>query len=139
MDIHPPVKQRPLLLKMAAQLEISLGQLRRDDCGDWAIHGRFGTVASIPTGFSIVIGGWLPDAAPWSTSRGWNICKKEMSFCELTQDADDEGVFRLDRLPTSEESEKIRRYAGLRRRKNLSPEAVEKLRDNMRAVRRDQS
>jgi hypothetical protein len=39
-----------------------------------------------------------------------------MAFCELTQDGDAEGVFRLQRLPTASEAEEIRYVLGIWKR-----------------------
>ena len=45
----------------------------------------------------------------------------EPSFCELTQDGDDEGCFRLFELPTSEQAIVIRKALGLKRKRQVDP------------------
>jgi hypothetical protein len=47
----------------------------------------------------------------------------EPAFCEVTQDGDSEGCFRLHRLPTPAEAEEIRDIVGIRKRVELSAEA----------------
>jgi hypothetical protein len=42
----------------------------------------------------------------------WTWAKRRLAFCELTQDGDAEGVFRLQRLPTASEAEEIRYVLG---------------------------
>lgn len=127
MDMHPPVKQKPAIVAMAAQLEISLVHLRRDECGDWSLLGRFGRVYSTASGFLIIISGWAENDAPWLTARGWNNCKKDMEFMTLKNDGDEDGAFMFDRLPTASEASLIRKYVGLRKKKNVSEEMLERL------------
>jgi hypothetical protein len=45
----------------------------------------------------------------------------------LTQDGDDEGILRLDRLPTPAEAEAIRDVIGIRRRRHMTDEALANL------------
>ena len=47
--------------------------------------------------------------------RQWTAHKKRLSFCELTQDGDSEGCFRLHRLPAPAEAEVIRDVLGIRK------------------------
>lgn len=131
MDIHPPVRQRPRLLELADALNVSLSLLRRDPCGDWALQGRYGHVFSAPIGFQIVITGW--------SARGWNMAKTALSFARLQNDGDDEGVFTLDKLPLEDESNKIRKWVGLRKRREITEEALDKLRTNLAANRGTQT
>jgi hypothetical protein len=51
----------------------------------------------------------------------------------VTQEGDDEGVLRLDRLPTPAEAEAIRDVIGIRRRRHLTAEALARL-EQMRAA-----
>jgi len=54
----------------------------------------------------------------FSNPRRWGLIKQRMAaipgLAQVTQDGDDEGVFRLMRLPTPEEAAEIRRVAGVR-------------------------
>jgi hypothetical protein len=46
----------------------------------------------------------------------------------VTQDGDDEGSFVMDRPPTAEEAETIRRYLGITKTREISEEHLAKLR-----------
>lgn len=45
----------------------------------------------------------------------WKNVKKKLSFMEVSQDGDDEGILRLDRMPTEIEFEIIRKLGGFRK------------------------
>jgi hypothetical protein len=45
----------------------------------------------------------------------------------VTQDGDDEGILRLDRLPTADEADTIRDLIGIRKRRHMTAEALSKL------------
>lgn len=92
---------------------------RRDDCGDWMIEGKDGHIYAHLEGFYLY-------CAPGS-ARAWGFVKKALSFCKVTQDGDDEGFFRLTRLPTPEEAEIIRTKLGIRKRRVLSDAERERL------------
>lgn len=125
-DKFPPTLQRPRLLALATALDVSLTQLRRDDCGDWAIIGRRGTIYALAAYFQIVITGWH--------ARGWNACKADLAFASLHQNGEDEGSFTLHRDPTPEEAEKIRKWVHLKRRRRLDDETIAALRDRRKAL-----
>ena len=92
-------------------LDASKRSLRRDECGAWRVTGRKGyTYTWGPSG------GWLIHCAV-SSPRKWTNVKKRLSFCQLTQDGDDEGCLRLFDLPTPEQAVLIRKAIGLKRRK----------------------
>ena len=121
---------------MADALDTPVSRIRRAN-GAYSIEGRFGRVYVVSDDpllrFQIVIGGVQ---APWTTARGWNICKRDMAtFAKLTQDAHDEGAFELDRLPTPEEADKIRKWLGLRRKRVLTKEQLAELRGRMERAR----
>jgi hypothetical protein len=40
-DIFPPARQRETLLKLVEALGCRDAALRRDECGDWRIKGRY--------------------------------------------------------------------------------------------------
>lgn len=48
-----------------------------------------------------------------------------MSFARVCNDGDDEGGFILDRLPISDEAETIRKYCGILKKTEYSPEVLE--------------
>ena len=70
-----------------------------------------------------------------SSVKMWNIVKKEMAFCLLSQDGDSDGVMLLNRLPTEPEAEIIRQRLGIRKRKIISDEERERLSKRMKEIR----
>jgi hypothetical protein len=86
--------------------------VRLDECRLWTVRGSRGYVSSWGDGQT-----WML-AVGSKTPRHWTFAKRRLAaFPGLalpTQDGDDEGVFRLMRLPTSEEAAEIRRAAGAR-------------------------
>ncbi len=129
MDIYPPSKQRPALLALLTALNASPKTLRRDDCGDWQILGTRGHIYAIPgtltepgrEGFHIFIMGW--------SSRGWNAARSEIGkFASVTNDGDDEGALFLARLPTASEAEVIRKWCGIPKKRDVSDETLDRLR-----------
>jgi hypothetical protein len=125
-DIYPPTVQRPALVKLVEALGCEERHLRRDECGDWMVAGDDGHIYAVPgsierpkvEGFQIFVLGC-------ETVRQWTAVKAAMKpFTEKTNDGDSEGAFFLDRLPTAEEAETIRRYVGLRKRREDSEDTI---------------
>jgi hypothetical protein len=112
------VQQKTLL----AALDAWDRALRRDECGAWTISGKNGTVHTWGDGKTWAV------YAHCSSGKQWAYSKKRMSFCKVTQDGDDEGVFRLHQLPTPEQAEVIRDVVGIRKRMKMSPTTLERLR-----------
>ena len=129
MDNFPPAKQRPALLELAKALGSRDSALRRDECGDWRIEGRFGHIYAVPgspdrprtPGFQIMVTG------EFSGGRWWGAAKRGLAFAAIANDGDDEGVLFLDRLPTPDEAEAIRHYVGVAKKRVLSDEERERL------------
>ena len=57
------------------------------------------------------------------------MAKRKLTFLQVTQDGEIEGVFKLDRLPTEEEAALIREVLGIRRRPNVSEQSLQNLRE----------
>jgi hypothetical protein len=57
-----------------------------------------------------------------------------MDFALLTQDGHEEGAFILDRDPTPVEASIIRKYVGLRKKMDLSPEVLAAKRESGKAL-----
>jgi hypothetical protein len=99
-------------------IDASATALERPNCrgwvGDWQISGKFGHVLADHPGYLLYVTG---------TVQRWKKAKRTLSAATVTQDGDDEGILRLDRLPTPAEAEAIRDVIGIRRRRQLSPEA----------------
>src|SRR5436190_3451138 len=88
--------------------------LRRDDCGAWRINGKRGHVFTWGDGQSWVL--YIQAGSP----RRWSNIKKQLAFCRVTQDGDDEGCLRLFGLPTAEQAKAIRDVLGIRKRRPAS-------------------
>jgi hypothetical protein len=127
----PPTRQREALLKLIEALGCRDAALRRDECGDWRIKGRYGHIYAIPgtldrpvvEGFQIYFRG----AEEPLSSKGWTYAKRALAFCEVTNDGDNEGMLFLDRLPTGEEAEVIRAKLGVAKKREVSAEELARL------------
>ena len=115
--MRPPT--RPI---SSGSLGASPSSLRRDESGLWNLRGRPGCYVST----------W-GDGATWQlvvapeqemSKHAWTWIKKRLACCELTQDGDQEGCFRLHRLPTAGEAGEIRDIIGLRKRIEWSTEQL---------------
>ena len=103
------------LQNLLTALDASPRALRRDACGDHAISGKSGHIFANGTGFMIYV-------STNESPRRWSNVKQRLHFCSVSQDGDDEGCLRLDRLPTPEEASIIREAIGIRKRRHLSAE-----------------
>ncbi len=54
------------------------------------------------------------------SGRWWGAAKRGLSFAPVTPDGDDEGALFIDRLPTPEETETIRHYVVIAKRRTLN-------------------
>ncbi len=118
---------RDRLRELLQALSASELALRLDECDAWRINGKRGHLYTWNRS-----GGWLLFIA-CSSTWGWTSAKRRLSFCEVTQDGDDEGCMRLRELPTSAQAKVIRSILGIRKRKsalvatNLSRQKVLKV------------
>jgi len=103
---------RDLLIALTESLSVSRGRLRRDLCGDWVIVGTRGHILTDGVNAFAYL--------PAGTARRWAKAKRVLSFMAVTQDGDDEGILRLDGMPTPEQAKIIRKVLGLRQRTELS-------------------
>jgi hypothetical protein len=121
---HRTTDDRTRLIELADALDASRVGLSRDyhrgygDAGDYALRGKLGHIYRDGSGFLLLV------SSNESNSRWTNVKKRLRSFCLLTQDGDDEGCFRLDRLPTPEEAPIIREALGIKQKRHYSPEAI---------------
>jgi hypothetical protein len=129
-DLYPPAVQRPALLKLAEALVSRDNALRRDECGDWRIKGRFGWIYAVPEGYQTYYRGADEFEEP-TTARGWINTKQEMPFARVSQDGDTEGILILDRLPTPEEALIIRERLRIPKRAEYSDEVLAQKREQM--------
>ena len=58
----------------------------------------------------------------------WTHTRKRLDFCTATQEGVDAGCLRLHHLATAEQAEVIRDVLGIRKRVELTPETLERLR-----------
>ena len=97
---------------MGEVLNAARNAVRLDECRLWTVQGSRGYVSTWGDGQT-----WML-AVGSKTPRHWTFAKQRMAsfpgLAQLTQDGDEEGVFRLMRLPTPEEAAEIRRAAGVR-------------------------
>jgi hypothetical protein len=101
------------LAEMRTALHAAGSAMRMDECRRWIIRGSRGEVSTWGDGRT-----WMLTVSPGTTALKWTWVKRRLAaFAELadvTQDGDDEGVFRLLRLPVPAEATEIRRIAGIR-------------------------
>lgn len=107
-------EDKKYLRTLAQALDVSESRIKLDECGDWNIVGIRGKIST--------------DGEAWYlytdcvTPRKWNITKKNLSFLEVSQDGDWEGIFRCSRMPFREEARAIRKVIGVRPRTVLTEE-----------------
>ena len=94
--------------------------------GDWGIRGKYGHVYRDGAGYLLYAHG---------TPRRWSSVKRSLAFCKLSQDGDDEGCLHLDRLPTPAEAEAIRDAIGIRKRRHMTADQIERARSVLASAR----
>ncbi len=107
------------LERLLQALNASALALRRDACGDWAINGKYGYIYGSGRDYLVYISTQSP--------RRWNSVKRQLAFCTVTQDGDEEGCLVLDHLPTPSEADAIRAATGIKRKRQLSAETIASL------------
>jgi hypothetical protein len=121
---------RERLVAMLDALDASPTCLERPVCrgwiGDWQITGKHGHAMTDGTGYLFYA---------QATPRRWTSIKQSLAFCGLTQDGDDEGILRLDRLPTDAEAGAIRDALGLRKRRFMSEAQIQRSRTVLASAR----
>jgi hypothetical protein len=103
--------------------------LRREECSAWRINGSHGHIYTWGDGKSWVL------YVGCRSARHWTATKKNLGFCEVTQDCDDEGCMRLHELPTAEQAVAIREALGIRKRVEFSEEELERRKTLMARLR----
>jgi hypothetical protein len=110
------------LIELFEALHASPSVLWRNGDGLWLLRGHPGCYASTwgdGKSWQLVV---MPEQE--ISVRQWTAHKKRLPFAELTQEGDEEGCFRLHRLPTAAEAETIRDIIGIRKRVDYSPEEL---------------
>jgi hypothetical protein len=132
-DTNEADQDKAHLAKLVDALCASPSCVCLDECRLWIIRGRSGCYAStFGDGKE-----WLLVVTPTVELSGqaWTWAKKRLKFCKLTQDGDNEGCFRLERLPTESEAIEVRDILGIRKRTDLSPDEVARRQELARRMR----
>jgi hypothetical protein len=108
------LEDKKYLKKLALAADISESRIKLDECGDWNIKGIRGHI--------------FTDGDYWYVyinqvgTRKWTSIRNLFYFMEITQDGDDEGVLRCNRMPSRDEAREVRKVIGVRPRTMLTEE-----------------
>jgi|SRR5882672_3083988 len=102
------------LQRLSTNLRVSYSRIKLDECGDWNIVGDNGHI------FTECVF-WYIYVSPGS-KRKWNSIKDKLHFMIVSQDGDEEGILKLDRMPNVEEAKLVRKVLGMRIRTELTEE-----------------
>jgi hypothetical protein len=123
------MSDRTHLEALLIALDASPIALERPNCrgwvGEYQITGKHGHVLADHPGYLLYVTG---------TVQRWKKAKRILPGT-VTQDGDDEGVLRLDRLPTPAEADTIRDVVGIRRRRHMTAEALANLERARKAIK----
>jgi hypothetical protein len=115
------MNDREHLSAFLTAIDASPTTLERPVCRGWVsdyqITGKRGHVLADASGYLLYITG---------TVQRWKKAKHSLS-AKVTQDGDDDGILRLDCLPTAAEAATIRDLIGIRKRRLMTAEALSKL------------
>ena len=100
-------KDKELLIELSSVLKVSVSNLRLDEYLDWNIFGGGGTINTDGKNWYLYL--------PLGTKRKWNRAKDQLSFLEVTQDGDDEGILKMTGMPNPDQAEKVRKFLRLRK------------------------
>ena len=137
---------RERLVALLDALEASPTCLERPNCrgwiGDWQITGKHGYAMTDGNAYLLYVTTPERDIDKsdgkrrcYGSPRRWENIKKTLGFAKLSQEAEDEGVFRLERLPNEAEAEAIRSAVGIRKRRHLTAEQIEAARSSLASAR----
>jgi hypothetical protein len=102
-------------LKLLEALGARESTLRLDECECWRIGGGRGYIYTWGDNQSWVM------YCRCRSSKAWAFAKRRLAgFARVTQDGDDEGCLKLDRLPTADEAATIRDLLGIPKRVAIS-------------------
>jgi hypothetical protein len=115
------ISDRAHLDTFLSAIDASPGALGRPSCrgwiGDYQITGKHGHILADQPGYLLYVTG---------TVQRWKKAKRLLPG-SVTQDGDDEGIIRLDRLPTPAEADAIRDLIGIKKRRRVSESALANL------------
>lgn len=133
-DVYRPKEQRAALLAFAD----AIGAKRRlgaDEAGNPRIEGRHGAIYVQP---KTCDPGQSPKFQIYFTGHpmGWKYAREALSaFAKVTNNAHDEGLLLIERLPTASEGEIIRDKLTIFKRVVYSDEVLAAKRDHMARLR----
>lgn len=107
-------EDKKYLVKLARALDVSEKRIRLDDYRDWNIVGTRGHISTE--------GDFWYLYTECESERKWTFTKKSLSFMEVSQDGDSEGILKLARMPFRDEARAVRKVIGLRPRTILTEE-----------------
>ena len=107
-------EDRQYLKILSKSLDISEGRIKADEYGDWNIVGTRGHISTE--------GDFWYLYTDSGSVRKWNITKGMLSFMEVHQDGDQEGVLKCARQPFRDEAMAVRKVIGVRPRTKLTEE-----------------
>ena len=120
---------RTHLRSLLGALDAGDRALRRDACGAWSIVGSRGCICTMGDGAS-----WVLSVACRS-AKHWTWTKKQLSFCAVLLDGDEEGGFKLHSLPDRWQAAVIREILGIRKRTVFSTDELERRKTSMAQAR----
>jgi hypothetical protein len=120
---------REQMLALHTALNAVSTALSRHEHSVWQITGKRGHILTWGDGESFLL-----YVQPGPSSRRWNNAKRDLPFCEVTQDGDGEGCLRLRGLPSPGQAAAIRDVLNIWRRPAFTPEYQHALRERGRAA-----
>jgi hypothetical protein len=120
---------RTCLVDFATALNVSRRRLKRDTCDDWIISARRGHFSTDGLSFYIYL--------KLKTPRRWEFAKQTLQFLTVSQDGDNEGIFIIRDIPTTEQAAVIRKVLGLRKAPNLTEKQRQTIRSRLNLPRRN--
>ena len=138
MELLSDASDKAKLLPFLEALDASPKALHRPVCrgwvGDWQISGKTGHV--LAGGSAFLLYATTPEIDRidsdgkrrcYGSPRRWGNIKAQLCFAVLTQEGDDEGIYRLERLPSEAEAGVIRDCLGIRRKRKVTAETLQRL------------
>src|SRR5882672_149931 len=100
------VKDKVFLEALLKCLSISKKRIVKDECNDYVVYGKQGKIYAVAPYWYVYY-----DAV---TPRVWNNVKRRLSWMEVQNDGDWEGIFKADFPPSDKQAEVIRKLLKIR-------------------------
>jgi len=107
-------EDKTYLKDLIEALDVSENGLKLDERRNWNLAGRRGIINTE--------GKYWYLYTSWISKAKWTNTKKLLGFMEVHQDGDEEGILKLNRMPTPEEAQLVRKTCGLSKRPLLTEE-----------------